>query len=93
MNIDAFEIVLSTTVFVGFYVIYSQLGEVRTELRKIRQALGGGEGDEEVLAEVSKLVANGKSRPAIVLYRSHFGASLAEAAAAIAKLESGMPKA
>lgn len=81
MNIDTFEIVVMATLVVGFYIVCMRLSELHSLLRKLdRSTHGASEADVAMLAEIRQLVQSGKSVRAVRLYRSHFGATLAEAA-------------
>lgn len=87
VNFGTFEIVIMTTLVVGFYIVCTRLSELHSRLRNLERTLcGNAVADEAKLAEIEQLAKSGKSGRAVALYRHHFGATLAEAAGAVEKL-------
>ena len=88
MNSEAFEIVVIATLVVGFYIVCMRLSELHSQLRRLERSMRGNtKADETKLAEIRLLAASGKSGRAVAIYRRYFGATLAEAASAVKKLE------
>lgn len=89
MNINTFEILVMTTLVLGFYIVGTILSEIKVQLRRLIRGLhGDSDADLEKLREIRELVISGKSGRAATVYRKYFGTSLAEAANAVVKLGS-----
>jgi len=79
---------LIVAVFVILIAIYVRQGEFMLMLRRILARTDGMAGDDErkLGEQISGMVAQNRKREAIRLYRTSYGASLAEAVVAVEKL-------